>query len=63
MSTVKIAFATNMKRLHEGDHVTPADCNSPEHFDRLVELGYIGADEPTPAAPAAEATLDHTDPV
>lgn len=51
MHTVKRAFTTVSKRLQPGDSIAVEDCNSVEHFERLVALGYI--EKAASAAPAA----------
>lgn len=51
MHKVKQPFTTANRRFRVGTEVTEADCDSPDHFARLIELGYI---EKADAAPVAE---------
>jgi len=50
-------FTTTHKRLSKGDPVAKEDCNSDDHFERLIELGYI-----VKAAPAADPEPEPVDP-
>lgn len=57
MHTVATAFTTSNRRFLPGQEVTEADCDSPEHFARLVELKHIvkgHKDEPAAEAVARD---------
>jgi hypothetical protein len=47
--TVKTSFPTAHRRFHAGQTITELDCDSPEQFNRMVELGVIVKASVTPS--------------